>query len=230
MMSTPGISLAGGFFVAGTDTAVGKTRITCGLIRGLQDLGYVTAGMKPVVSGKDSDDLANIAAVSSVSPKLGHKHLATYRLDMPQSPHLAAASEGICIEIENITADFHAIRRECHMIIVEGTGGWLCPINEHQTMADVAIAMRLPVILVVGLRLGCLNHALLTARAIRGDGLALAGWVANRVDPDFSAAAANVEALRERLAMDPLAVLPYNAALAPGELSLIEAARVLMRC
>lgn len=229
-MTAPGRPRARGFFVTGTDTGVGKTRIACGLIRGLQDLGYVTTGMKPVIAGTTSDDLVNIAAVSNISPKLNDEHLSPYQLALPQSPHIAALSEGTCIEIKHIIANFNLISSECQQIVVEGTGGWLCPINHHQTMADVATAMKLPVVLVVGLRLGCLNHALLTARAIRADGLTLAGWIANSIDPTFSAAAANIDALRERLAMEPVAVVQYRPAPRAGDLSLSEAARALTRC
>jgi dethiobiotin synthetase len=206
-----------GYFIAGTDTGVGKTRVTCGLLAALRDFGVQAAGMKPVAAGESSyefgnfnEDVVNIAAVTGQN--IHDPALCCYRLAEPLSPHISALNAGISIHIDAIQAAFDELRRRYQTVLVEGAGGWLTPINEHQTMADAAAALNLPIILVVGLRLGCLNHALLTSLAIRQRGLWLAGWVGNQIDPEFRALGANVETLTARLNSSPLALLPYDPA------------------
>lgn len=197
-----------GLFIAGTDTEVGKTHVTVGLVRALAGAGFKVAVMKPVAAGavetpdglRNDDALALIGAANVEAP---YQTINPFCFAEPTSPHIAARSAGIRI-------DTAAIRRECaklaaaaDLVVVEGAGGWLAPISESETMEDVARALELPVILVVGLRLGCLNHALLTARAVRAAGLNLAGWIANHVQPDFAHAKDNV-ALLERYLPAPL--------------------------
>jgi dethiobiotin synthetase len=217
-----------GYFIAGTDTGVGKTRVACGLILAFRALGRHAAGFKPVMAGEFSDDLDNIAEVSGfIKDFRGH---CTYRLSAPVAPNIAADQQGILIDIEAISTDWRRLSDNYDTMLVEGTGGWLCPINELQTMADVALALQLPVVLVVGMRLGCLNHALLTADSIRRSGLRFAGWLANCIDPDFAALEANLVTLRKRLGSAPLTVLPHQPQRAAAMPQLTAAARLLADC
>jgi len=199
-----------GYFIAGTDTGVGKTWVTCGLIAALQASGQTAGGMKPVLAGSDGDDVDEIVAVSRYSSQ--QPGYCSYRLRDPTAPSIAAEREGIRIDIGAICRDFRILSAIQRRTIVEGCGGWLCPLTETKTMADLATALGLPVILVVGLRLGCLNHTLLSVEAIEKSGLPLAGWVANHIDAAFSDAAANVAYLRRHVAAPLLAELPW----APG--------------
>lgn len=204
-----------GYFIAGTDTGVGKTRVTCGLLHALRKTGLAAGGMKPVAAGwvgadseQMNDDVARIAAVTGQNPH--DRLLCPYSLKAATSPHIAAADAGISIQIDTIQSCFEELQRNYQLLVVEGAGGWLAPIDKERSMADVALALGLPVILVVGLRLGCLNHTLLTAQAIARSGLPLAGWVANQIDAAFDAADANVQLLTHRLGAPPLAQLPFS--------------------
>lgn len=203
-----------GYFVAGTDTGVGKTRVMTGLLEAMHQLGLGAMGMKPVAAGlidtengPINDDVLAIAAVTGQISS--DRHLNSYSLPLPLSPHIAAERAGICIEIKHIVADYASLAADARMVLVEGAGGWLSPISADRTMADIAIALRLPVLLVVGLRLGCLNHAQLTAQAIRSSGLRLAGWVGSQPQAEFAAVEANLQTLSHRLGAEPLAVLPW---------------------
>ncbi len=205
-----------GYFITGTDTGVGKTRVTCGLLHALRESGLAAGGMKPVAAGwvgadseQMNDDVARIAAVTGQNPH--DRLLCPYSFKAATSPHIAAADAGISIQIDTIRSCFEELQRNYQLLVVEGAGGWLAPIDDKErSMADVASALGLPVILVVGLRLGCLNHALLTAEAIGRSGLPLAGWVANQIDPAFDAADANVQLLSHRLGAPPLLQLPFS--------------------
>lgn len=204
-----------GCFIAGTDTGVGKTRVTAGLITALREAGVAAAGMKPVVCGliEDngryfSEDVDNICTASGQIPT--DRDVNPYAFPEPISPNIAAKKHGTCIDISVIKGHFSSISRLSAFPVVEGTGGWLAPISDEHTMADIAVELGLPVILVVGLRLGCLNHALLTAQGIRASGLPLAGWIGSRVVEDFAEAEANIDTLTARLGAPPLAVLPYS--------------------
>ena len=203
-----------GFFVTGTDTGVGKTWVCMGLIRALQRRGHVVVGMKPVASGcaqtawglvnEDASRLQECASFNSP-----YQYVNPYAFEDAVAPHLAAQDNGVPIEIPVIGDACQRLTTEADRVVVEGIGGWLVPINEKQTMADVALALGLPVIMVVAIRLGCLNQALLTAAAIHGSGLPLAGWVANRIDPDCEQQDGNIMALKQRLAAPLLADLAY---------------------
>lgn len=198
-------------FVAGTDTGVGKTWVATRLLRTWVREGRRAAGMKPVAAGAEptaqglrNDDALALQAAANVA--LPYEVLNPVCLPRASSPHLAAADVGIMIKTETIRRSFEQIVSKSDLVLVEGAGGWWAPTGEPgapgargPTMEDVAVALGLPVLLVVGLRLGCLNHALLTAAAIRSSGLVLAGWVANPVDPEFGDATDYVASLRRRM-------------------------------
>jgi dethiobiotin synthetase len=199
------------WFVAGTDTGVGKTRVSVALLHALRRGGAAAVGMKPVAAGAEqgvNEDVAALRAASSfaVDPDLDNPYL----LQAPVSPHIAAQREDRTISIERIAERFAALQARCDAVVVEGAGGFCVPLSAAHTGADLARALGLPVILVVGLRLGCLNHALLTHEAILGRGLALAGWVANELDPGMPERGANIEFLRGRLGAPLLAHWPWQ--------------------
>lgn len=204
-------ALCQSLFIAGTDTGVGKTWVATRLVGALAAAGHRVAGMKPVAAGAvmtshglRNDDALDLAAAGNV--RLPYALTNPVCLARPTSPHIAAREVGHAIDSGAIIAAYEAIRAKTDIIIVEGAGGWLAPIGEPQkpgepgpTMQDVAIRLALPVVLVVGLRLGCLNHALLAADAILRSGLPLAGWIANPVDPAFADTAHYVDSLNSRM-------------------------------
>ncbi|MBV7539531.1 dethiobiotin synthase [Acidovorax sp. sic0104] len=204
-----------GCFVTGTDTGVGKTLVSAGLLHALAPHHRHVVGMKPVAAGlvpwgEDwaSEDAIALRSASTlaVAPELDNPVL----LPDPLSPHIAAARAGVQIDIDAIVRSYQALAAQADAVVVEGAGGFLVPLTDTLTGADLAQALALPVVLVVGLRLGCLNHALLTAEAIRARGLTLAGWVANRMDPGMEAAGDNIAFLRTRLGAPMLAEVPYQ--------------------
>ena len=204
-----------GWFITGTDTGVGKTFVTAGLMRALNARGLETAGMKPIASGCDrtpaglrNDDALQIQAASAVD--LPYTLVNPYAFEPPIAPHIAAAQAGIDIDVDTILGNCRTIASRVEAVIVEGVGGWEVPIGEAVGMPDVAVALGLPVILVVGIRLGCINHALLTANAVRARGLRLAGWIANHLDPDTREQAAIVSAIGERIGAPMLAAIPRD--------------------
>jgi dethiobiotin synthetase len=195
--------MARAVFVTGTDTGVGKTVVAVALLRALVERGVRAAGMKPVAAGidpgaRDNADVRALVQAANVESAL--ELVNPYSFAEPIAPHVAAAREGRSIDIAVLAHAFAELASRADAIVVEGAGGALVPLDRHRDMLDVAATLRLPVLLVVGVRLGCLNHALLTALAIRRRGLALAGWVATRIDPAMREADASVDALRERLA------------------------------
>ena len=206
---------ARGFFVTGTDTGVGKTLVAVTLVRALAAQGTRVAVMKPVAAGtvktpegEFNDDALELLAASNV--KAAYEDVNPWLLKTPASPHLAARADGVAIRHDRIADAFARLTAASDLVLVEGAGGWLAPISATETMADVAANLGLPVILVVGLRLGCLNHALLTRDALRGRGLAFAGWVANKLTEEMPFAAANIETLSSRFGVPPLAVVPVG--------------------
>ncbi len=209
-----------GWFIAGTDTGVGKTGVACALLAAFARQGHSVVGMKPVASGCQSTsaglrsaDAEALAAASSVVVR--YEDINPYAFETATAPHLAARAAGIEISIDNIVERYASLARQAQRVVVEGVGGWLVPVGSQQTMADVASSLALPVILVVGVRLGALNHALLTAAAIRASGARLAAWVANRIDPD-AVLEGYVEALNERLDVPLLGHIPYDPAGTPA--------------
>lgn len=220
-----------GWVVTGTDTGVGKTVVTVSLMRALRHRGLRVSGMKPVASGgvetaegmRSEDALLIAAAASAPVP---YSTLNPYLFAPPIAPHLAAAEAHREIAWPVIQAAFAELRAEADAVLVEGVGGWRVPLGATLELRDIAARLRLGVILVVGLRLGCLNHAILSAEAIRADGLRLCGWVANAVDPGFLRPHQNIETLRQRLGAPLLGVLPWQAAPDPGGLQGLLAAGV----
>jgi len=208
--------MSAGYFVTGTDTGVGKTLISSALVYGFAQRGFRSAGMKPVAAGCQleagvwmSDDVKSLRTASNVELPL--PLVNPYAFQPPVAPHVAAAWAGQRIEMSRITTAFAEARALVDRLVVEGVGGFRVPLNAREDTADLAVALGLPVVLVVGVRLGCLSHALLTAEAIRTRGLPIAGWVANHVERDMAAAAENVAALRERLEAPLIAEVSFSA-------------------
>lgn len=205
-------------FVTGTDTGVGKTRVSAALLQALSAHHTRVVGMKPVAAGTEringvlaNEDVVALRAASTcaVPPELDNPVL----LPDPVSPHIAAARAGVKIDIAHLVACHRALTQLADAVVVEGAGGFLVPLSDLETGADLAQALALPVVLVVGLRLGCLNHALLTLEAIRARGLTLAGWVANHVDPAMLAQQDNLAFLRQKIQAPLLATIPYQSVL-----------------
>jgi dethiobiotin synthetase len=208
-------------FVTGTDTGVGKTRVAVTLLRQLAAAGHRVAAFKPVAAGAfetshglRNDDALDLGAAASV--RLPYDLVNPCCLPRATSPHLAARAAAREIDIPALAAIYRRIAAQADIVVVEGAGGWLVPIGDPAcaglagpTMADLAAALGLPVLLVVGIRLGCLNHALLSAEAIRASGQPLAGWVANRIDPDFADADDYLDALDRRLPAPRLGTLDF---------------------
>ena len=203
-----------GFFVTGTDTDVGKTWSAASLMRMLREEGWVVAGMKPVGSGlMDGAKLHGdaLALQAEASVRLPDEWVNPYRFGPPVSPHLAAEDAGVCISLAIILEAFRRLAEASACVVVEGAGGWLVPLGPGIDLADLAEALELPVILVVGLRLGCINQARLSARAIRGSKVRFAGWVANTIDPGYEPFDRTIGTLTQHLGGEPLAILSHSA-------------------
>jgi dethiobiotin synthetase len=205
-----------GYFITGTDTGVGKTLIAVALTRALVARNLRVAVMKPVAAGtvktpegEFNDDALELLAASNV--KASYEDVNPWLLSTPASPHLAARADGVTIRHDRILAAFARLAAASDVMLVEGAGGWLAPISATETMADVAEKMALPVILVVGMRLGCLNHALLTRDALRARGVRFAGWIANRMQTEMPFVAANIETLAARFNANPLGIVPAGS-------------------
>lgn len=202
------------YFLTGTDTEIGKTFITCALLQHAAQRGLRAAGVKPVAAGTDADgrndDVENIRAASTVA--LADDILNPYCFSAAIAPHIAASEEGRRIEFATIQRACRQAMQQADLVIVEGVGGFRVPLGGDGDSADLAVALALPVILVVGMRLGCINHALLTAEAIAARGLTLAGWVANRIDPAMARFDENLATLQALLPAPLLGVVPHNPA------------------
>ena len=201
------------FFVAGTDTEIGKTLITTALLHGLASKGVRCAGMKPIAAGALpgpegllNEDVESIKDASNV--KLCTSLVAHYVFHEPIAPHIAAQREARQISMRHIAQCYGEVSINADSVIVEGVGGFCVPLSDSLSAADMAVRLRLPVILVVGMRLGCISHALLTAEAIASRGLMLAGWVANTVDSSMACFQENVDAIHNRLAAPLLGIVP----------------------
>ncbi|MGH6628632.1 MAG: dethiobiotin synthase [Burkholderiales bacterium] len=205
-----------GFFVTGTDTGVGKTLVACALLRAFAARGLKAVGMKPVASGAEprgnalvNDDVEQlIAAGNVVAPR---EHVNPYCFEPPIAPHIAARLAGVTIALDRIEHSFRELAARAQVVVVEGVGGFRVPLGAGADTAQLAARLALPVVLVVGVRLGCLNHALLTAEAMAARGLKLAGWVANHIDPQMSAADENAHALEALIAAPLLARIAFDA-------------------
>ncbi|MEF7615376.1 dethiobiotin synthase [Aquincola sp. MAHUQ-54] len=189
-----------GCFVTGTDTEVGKTRVSTGLLHWAARQGWRSAGCKPVAAGTTwlagaqvNEDVRALRDAGSVA--LTDAEVGPLQFAAPCAPHIAARLEGASIEVGRLVGHVHGLAARAELIVVEGVGGFCVPFGPDSDSADLAVALGLPVVLVVGLRLGCLSHALLTAEAVRARGLVLAGWVANRIDAGMAHADDNLAAL-----------------------------------
>jgi dethiobiotin synthetase len=206
-----------GIFITGTDTGIGKTWASCVLLHALRERGLSAIGMKPVASGcrETREGLRNEdaeALIRASDPQPLYADCNPFAFAEPIAPHLAATLIGQPVTPESIRAAYTRLASQADRVIVEGVGGWAVPMSDNSMQVDIVRALEIPVILVVGLRLGCLNHALLSARAIIADGCRLIGWIANRIDPDMPFSAANTETLRQRIVAPLLGVLEYAPA------------------
>jgi len=199
-----------GCFITGTDTDIGKTRVAASIIRALAERGRAVVGMKPVASGDAGRSQDAQRLIDAASVEAEYADVNPYLFAEPVSPHLAARAAGVEIDLRVITRACEKLASRADWVIVEGVGGWFAPLSETLTVQDMAQALKLPVVLVVGMRLGCLNHALLSARAIRQSGLPLAGWVANCIDPTMRQVEENIATLEQRMASPLLAVVAHD--------------------
>jgi dethiobiotin synthetase len=199
------------YFVTGTDTGVGKTLVSCALLHAFAARDRSVVGMKPVAAGCCDDmheDVRQLRAASNMLAGLGQ--INPYSFVQPVAPHLAARFAGVRINLERILEAYSELDAQADMVIVEGAGGFRVPLNDDEDGADLVQRMNIPVVLVVGMRLGCLNHALLTEESIAARGLTLAGWVANAVDPGMAMLDENVAALERRIAAPLLGIVPHQ--------------------
>jgi dethiobiotin synthetase len=208
------------YFVTGTDTEVGKTLISSALLHVLSHRGLRTAGMKPVAAGAvlrdgvlHNEDVDSLAAAANLT--LPQDLTTPYLLREPAAPHIAAGLENVAIDMQHILNCYEKVRVDADAVVVEGVGGFRVPLSDRYDTADLAQELGLPVVLVIGLRLGCINHALLTADAIAARGLTLAGWVANGVIPEMPYGEANISALSDRLNAPPLGAVPWLSVPSP---------------
>jgi dethiobiotin synthetase len=202
-------------FVTGTDTGVGKTRVAAALCHALAGRGVRVAAMKPVASGctptpaglRNDDALALMAAMNV---RADYAEVNPYAFAPAIAPHIAAREAGIEIDFEVLDRAHERLRLRAQVLIVEGAGGWLAPLDAGRGFADLAVRWQMEVILVVGMRLGCLNHALLTVESIERRGLRLCGWVANSVDPEFERCLENISSLQNRISAPCIGILPFR--------------------
>ena len=217
MAHHPSLFAHRGIFVTGTDTGAGKTLVACALLRTCVARGLRAVGMKPVASGAEArggvlvnEDVEQLVAAGNVAAP--REHVNPYCFAPPIAPHIAARQAGVTISLERIEDSFRALAALAQVVVVEGVGGFCVPLGARTDTSGLAARLELPLVLVVGMRLGCLNHALLTAESIRARGLKLAGWVANHIDPEMAAADDNVQALSERIEAPLLAQIAHVAA------------------
>ena len=203
-----------GFFVIGTDTEVGKTLVTGALILKLREYGIEAIGFKPVVAGTYenddgtvlNEDLETLQIASRLAP--GQLDLCPYVLDTPAAPHLVAAKDGIQLDLTVMLQAFSEVQKQCNYVVAEGAGGFLTPINDHHDLGNFAQRVDLPVILVVGMKLGCINHALLTQEAIKARNLKIAGWIANCPSGEMPLLQENIATLKSKMVTPFLGFIP----------------------
>jgi len=213
-----------GVYVTGTDTGVGKTLASACLLHALRAQGLRAVGMKPLASGctHTADGWRNedaLALQQASAPRPDYDDINPYALPLPLAPEFAARAAGIGIALDPILAAHARLAARADAVVVEGVGGWMAPLSATLDQIDLVRALQLPVVLVVGLRLGCLNHARLSARAIAADGARLAGWIASEIDPDMDCRDENFETLRQRLPAPCLGRLPWCSKPDPASLS-----------
>jgi len=202
------------YFITGTDTGVGKTRVAVALLAALRAAGVRVVGMKPVAAGMEPGAAANadvlaLSAADGLDVPLADRN--PYAFAPAIAPHIAAREANVTVDLAVVAAAWQRLAARADAIVVEGAGGALVPLGDGLDMLDIPLRLRLPVVLVVGLRLGCLNHALLSAGALAARGLRLAGWVANRIDPHMARGDENVAALAQRLPAPLLADVGFGA-------------------
>lgn len=220
--------MSAGWFLAGTDTGVGKTWVACALVRACVAAGLPVRAMKPVASGsqatpqglRNDDALALLDALPL--PRPAYADVNPYALREPIAPHLAAARDGVAIDLAAIASRFRALSADRANVVVEGVGGWSVPLTDGEMQSDLVRALGLPVVLVVGLRLGCINHALLSARAIRADRCNFGGWIANRLEPELAHADDVIASIAKFLGQ-PLAVVERGGGLGDDALERLRA-------
>lgn len=201
-------------FITGTDTDVGKTLISAALLYKCKSFSCSTAAMKPVAAGceKTMQGLRNSDALilqKQASISLPYEEINPAALEAAIAPHIAAQEQGLHLSVASLKKPLQKILdQKADFTLVEGAGGWLVPLNKNETLADLAVIFKLPVIMVVSIRLGCINHALLTARAIQTDGLNLIAWVANLSQGESPRFKENIETLKERISAPLLATIP----------------------
>jgi len=208
------MSKPSGFFVTGTDTEVGKTLVSAALILKLRKQGIDAMGFKPVVAGTYqnsngstlNEDIETLRIASDLKP--GQVDLCPYVLDTPAAPHLVASKQGIQLELGTILQAYKLIQGQSGLIGVEGAGGFLIPINDREDLGNLAQQIALPIVLVVGMKLGCINHALLTQEAIKARGLKLAGWVANSLSIEMPLLQENIASLQSKIHAPFLGLIP----------------------
>lgn len=205
------------YFITATDTDAGKTYIASALVRHFAQQGLKSVGMKPIAAGCEwvdgvlqNSDVLQLRQASNVDAPLSL--INPYAFQPPIAPHIAALQVGVEIALDKIQQAFVQLSQLADVVIVEGAGGFLVPLNDTQTMADLAASLNIPVILVVGMRLGCINHALLSVQAIQARGLTLAGWVANQIDPNMAMLAENIQTLKQRISAPCLAKVAWGQA------------------
>lgn len=208
------------FFIAGTDTNVGKTLVAAGFLVAAKNYGLSTVALKPLAAGCEKTDagLRNADALllqSVITQPLMYEQINPIALESAIAPHIAAQQEKRVLSADRIAGFCRGSLNQADFTLVEGAGGWRVPLNPQETLADVVKILRLPVILVVGVRLGCINHALLTVEAIRNDGLQLAGWVANCIDENMPVLQENIYSLAARIPAPCLGVVPWLQSAAP---------------
>ncbi len=203
------------FFIAGTDTDVGKTLIASGLLQAANEKDLRTVAMKPIAAGceQTEDGLRNddaLMLIDAMSAELPYSQVNPIAFEPPIAPHIAAMRENKQLSVSRLTGFCNGILMQpSDFVVIEGAGGWRVPLNPRETLANLAVELNLPVVLVVGMRLGCINHALLTVEAIERDGLKVAGWVANRVDPEMSCYEENLMTLKTLIHAPLLGEVPF---------------------
>jgi len=205
------------YFITGTDTEIGKTFVSCTLLHAARAAGLTAVGYKPIAAGAEeidgmwsNEDARRLQSASS--PGFTLDEINPLCLREAVAPHIAAAAEDIALDVPPLVAGFERLAERADCVLVEGVGGFRVPLDDRLDTADLALALRLPVIMVVGMRLGCINHALLTAEAIAARGLTLAGWVANTLSPRMNRFDENLAALAARLPAPLLGVVPFSEA------------------
>jgi len=204
-----------GYFVTGTDTDVGKTLCALALMEALKQQGLTVAGMKPVSAGcyQTAEGFRNADAdklLAASSKPFTYQTINPYAFEPAIAPHIAAEQLGVEMQIGRILEHYKNISAQVDRVVVEGAGGWLVPLNSRQSLADVACALKLPVIIVVGMRVGCINHAMLTYCSIQAAGINVAGWIANQIDGDMASLNENINCIARKFNAPLLGVIPFD--------------------